>query len=203
MQKIISSGFVQIDQARIYYEFAGTGTPFVMIHAGVADSRQWNNEFAYFAQTYQAVRYDMRGYGKSEPVDAEFSHLGDLLSVLEFLGINEPIVIMGCSMGGSLAMDFAITHPSRVKALIMVDSGPNELELDVDNPIRTKFADAEKAFKAGDLDLVDEIETQIWFDGIGRAPNQVNQTMRKLLYDMNYLALSHEVKELGKRLPME
>jgi pimeloyl-ACP methyl ester carboxylesterase len=173
--------------------------PFVMIHAGVADSRQWNHEFAYFSQSNQVIRYDMRGYGKSEPADGEFSHMSDLVSLLSTLGIDEPLAIMGCSMGGGLAMDFALAHPSRVKGLIMVDAGPGGLELDVATP--SKFADAEKAFAAGDLDLVAEIETQIWFDGMGRTPEQVDQAMRKLLYEMDRLALSHEVKQLGKRLP--
>lgn len=193
------SGFVQVDNARLYYETAGEGVPLVMIHAGVADSRQWNNEFAFFIRDYQVVRYDMRGYGKSEPVDGEFNHLDDLVTILSTLGIHEPVVIMGCSMGGGLAMDFALTHPSRVRALIMVGSAPSGLELDVPSP--AKFAEAEKAFEAGDLDLVCEIETQIWFDGTGRTPEQVNQAMRKLLYEMNRQALAHEVKQLGKRLP--
>ncbi len=195
----IKSGFVDIDEARIYYEIAGQGTPFVMIHAGVADSRQWNNEFAVFAQDYQVVRYDMRGYGQSEPVNGEFSHMSDLVSVLNTLELQEPLVLMGCSMGGGLAMDFALTHPSRVKALIMVGSGPSGLELDVPAPV--KFAEAEKAYKAGDLDLVAELETQIWFDGADRTPEQVNQAMRKLAYEMNRKALDYEAKELGKRLP--
>jgi pimeloyl-ACP methyl ester carboxylesterase len=125
--------------------------------------------------------------------------MDDLVAVLGTLGLHEPVVIMGCSMGGGLAMDFALTHPSRVKALIMVGSAPSGLELDVPAPV--KFAEAEKAFEAGDLDLVCEIETQIWFDGAGRTPEQVNQAMRKLLYDMNRQALAHEVKQLGKRLP--
>jgi pimeloyl-ACP methyl ester carboxylesterase len=165
----------------------------------VADSRQWNNEFEFFARNYQVIRYDMRGYGKSEPVDREFNHMDDLVAILDALEIREPVIIMGCSMGGGLAMDFALTHPSRVKTLIMVGSGPSGLELDVPTP--AKFADAEKAFEAGDLDLVAEIETQIWFDGTGRIPEQVNQEMRKLLYEMNRQALAHEVKQLGKRLP--
>lgn len=193
------SGFVTIDHARLYYETAGQGSPLVMIHAGVADSRQWNNEFAFFARNYQVVRYDMRGYGKSEPAEGEFSHLEDLAAVLNALGLHEPVVIMGCSMGGGLAMDFALTHPSRVRALIMVGSGPSGLELDVQAPV--KFADVEKAFEAGDLDLVAELETQIWFDGMGRTPEQVNQAMRKLAYEMDRQALAHEVKQLGKRLP--
>ena len=195
----VNSGFVKVDNAQLYYETAGKGIPFVMIHAGVADSRQWNNEFAFFAQNYKVVRYDMRCYGKSEPVDGEFSHMSDLVSVVDALGLREPMVLMGCSMGGGLAMDFALAHPSRVKALIMVGSGPSGLELDVPAPV--KFVEAEKAFEAGDLDLVAEIETQIWFDGMDRTPEQVNQAMRKLAYEMDRMALTHEVKKLGKRLP--
>jgi pimeloyl-ACP methyl ester carboxylesterase len=195
----IESGFVNHGNARIYYETAGSGLPFVMIHAGVADSRQWNNEFALFANHYQVLRYDMRGYGKSEPVDGEFSHLNDLASTLDALEFHEPLIMMGCSMGGGLAMDFALTYPSRVKALIMVGSGPSGLDLDVPTP--AKFAEAEKAFESGDLDLVAEIETQIWFDGTGRTPEQVNQEMRKLVYEMNRKALAYEAMKLGNRLP--
>ena len=51
----IQSGFATVEKAKIYYETAGSGTPFVMIHAGVADSRQWNNEFAFFTKDYQAM----------------------------------------------------------------------------------------------------------------------------------------------------
>jgi pimeloyl-ACP methyl ester carboxylesterase len=102
-------------------------------------------------------------------------------------------------MGGGLAMDFALTHPSRVKALIMVGSAPSGLELDMPTP--AKFSEAEKAYESGDMDRVAELETQIWFDGAGRTPEQVNQEMRKLCYEMNRKALSYEVRQLGKRLP--
>jgi 2-hydroxy-6-oxonona-2,4-dienedioate hydrolase len=193
------SGFASIGNARLYFEVAGGGPPFVMIHAGVADSRQWNNEFTHFADQFQVVRYDMRGYGKSEPVEGEFSHLADLIAILDHIGINKPAVMMGCSMGGGLAMDFALAQPSRARALIMVDSGPSGLKLDVPTP--PKFAEAENAYNAGQLDLVAELETQIWFDGMGRSPQQVNPAMRRLAYDMNRLGLSHDAKHLGKRLP--
>jgi pimeloyl-ACP methyl ester carboxylesterase len=193
------SGLAAIGNARIYYEIAGEGQPFVMIHAGVADSRQWNNEFVHFARRFRVLRYDLRGYGKSEPVDGEFSHLQDLTALLDVMHIHQPAILMGCSMGGGLAMDFALTQPSRVAALIMVDSGPRGLELDVPEP--AEFEAAEKAYNAGDVDLLAEIETQIWFDGMGRTPAQVNSVMRQLAYEMNRHALSLEARGLGKRLP--
>lgn len=193
------SGFAPIDNAQIYYETAGEGQPLILIHAGVADSRQWNDVFTHLAKRVRVVRYDMRGYGKSVPVDGEFSHMGDLLALLAHLNLNQPLVLMGCSMGGGLAMDFALTHSSRVKALIMVDAGPSGLELDVETP--AKFAEAEQAYTAGELDRVAELETQIWFDGMNRMPSQVNQAMRALVYEMNRHALSLDALGLGKRLP--
>ena len=195
----IRSGFVPSDGAQIYYETAGKGEPFVMIHAGVADHRQWNNEFAVFARDYQVLRYDLRAHGKSEPVDGEFRLMNDLISVLYALNLHAPAIMMGCSMGGSLAMEFALANPSQVKALIMVGSGPSGLELDV--PMPAKFADAERAYESGDLDLLAEMETRLWFEGTDRTSDQVNQEMRKLAYDMNRHALALEDRKLGKRLP--
>lgn len=195
----IETGFASVDNANIYYEIAGDGQPFVMIHAGVCDSRQWNNEFSHYAESFRVIRYDYRGYGKSEPVEGDFTNLKDLTTLLDHLHIDEPLIMMGCSMGGGLAMDFALANPNRVKALIMVDSGPSGLELDV--PKLSKFDDAEKAYNEGNLDLLAEIETQIWFDGQGRTPEQVDQPMRKLAYEMNRHALELDAKHLGKRLP--
>lgn len=193
------TGFAPINGARIYYEIAGEGQPLVMIHAGVADRRQWNNEFAHFASRYRVVRYDQRGFGQSEPVDGEYSHLADLTALLDTLDLRQPLVLVGCSMGGGLAMDFALAHPSRAKALIMVGSGPGGLALDV--PQSPTFEAVETAYNAGDLDRVAELETQIWFDGGGRTPDQVDQAMRQLAYDMNRTALDHDAKHLGKQIP--
>lgn len=192
-------GFANIGNAQIHYETAGQGMPFIMIHAGVTDSRQWNNEFGAFAKDYHVVRYDQRCYGQSEPVEGEFSHLGDLTALLKQLKIEGPLILMGCSMGGGPAVDFALANPSKVRALIMVDSGPGGLELDVPDP--PKYAEAEKAFEAKDFDLLAELETQIWFDGQGRNPGQVNPEMRILVYEMDRRALDLESIALGKRLP--
>lgn len=195
----IQSGMAAVNGVRLYYELAGEGQPLIMIHAGVADHRQWNNEFRHFAKRNTVLRYDMRGYGKSEPVDGEYTNLADLVALLDFLDLHQPLILMGCSMGGGLAIDFALEHPERTKAIILVGSGPNGLELDIaDPPI---FEDAERAYNAKDWDLLAELETRAWFDGMNRTPDQVDQAIRQLAYEMNRTALAHEAKGLGKRLP--
>jgi len=193
------SGYADINKACIYFEIAGEGQPLVMIHAGVADSRQWDREFAHYASAFRVLRYDLRGYGKSAPVAGEYSHLQDLIGLLDHLHLHQPLILMGCSMGGGLAMNFALEHPSRTSALIMVDAGPTGLKLDVPSP--PLAAEAEKAYTEGNLDLVAELETQIWFDGSGRDPSHVDQEMRRLVYEMNRTGLAHDAKHLGQQIP--
>jgi pimeloyl-ACP methyl ester carboxylesterase len=194
----VESGLAPVNGALLYYEVAGEGPGLVMIHAGVADNRQWNNEFAHFAQSHRVLRYDMRGYGKSEPVAGDYRRMDDLTGLLDHLHFPQPAILMGCSMGGMMAMDLALAEPQRVRALIMVGSGPDYLDLGIGDP--DELAEAEVAFKAGDLDRAAEIETQVWFDGIGRPPERINPDMRKLAYEMNRLAVSHYAKGLGKTL---
>jgi pimeloyl-ACP methyl ester carboxylesterase len=191
----VEYGFAHNGHASLYYEISGEGQPVVLIHAGVADSRQWNNEFVDLARDHRVLRYDMRGYGKSLPVEGPFSHMRDLLTLLDQVAIREPAVLIGCSMGGGLAMDFALAFPDRVNALVMVGSAPVGLHLDA--PDHPAEAEALAASEMGDWDRVAELEAQIWFDGMGRTPEQVNQPMRRLALEMNRLALDHAATQLG------
>ena len=79
----VKTGYAEVNGARLYYEIAGVGTPLVMIHAGIADCRMWDCEFAAFAAGRRALRFDMRGYGKSLPVPGEFNILDDLTALLD------------------------------------------------------------------------------------------------------------------------
>src|SRR5260370_19142732 len=68
------SGFAPADDARIYFESAGAGPAVVFIHAGVSDRRMWDPQFDYFADRFHVVRYDLRGFGKSEMPDLSYSN---------------------------------------------------------------------------------------------------------------------------------
>ena len=200
----IKTGFADVHGAKIYYQIAGEGQPFVMIHAGISDHRMWNNEFDYYADRYQVISFDIRGYGKSEPVEGEFNAHEDFESLLDTLDIDSPIILMGCSIGAGLAMRYTLTHPDRVQSLILVGGTPDGLELadlglEVEEPVEL-FEQAEQAFEANDLDLATEIEMQIWFDGMGRAKVDVNPEVRQFAYDINRLAIEHASKKIGKHV---
>ncbi len=64
--KGVKNGFVELQGVRLYYEIAGEGEPVVFLHGGFLDRRMWDEQFQFFAQHYQAIRYDMRYAGMSE-----------------------------------------------------------------------------------------------------------------------------------------
>lgn len=188
------SGFADINGARMYYEVAGSGHPLVMVHAGIAHSRMWDDQFAFFAEGYRVIRFDMRGFGKTVPVEGEFASRIDLYSLLKLLDV-ERAYLMGCSKGGGVCMDFTLEHPEMAAALIMVGSRPGGFEYETEPPKqRDEIA---RTFEAGDLERTSELETQVWVDGRGRTPDQVNPAVRRKVYEMNLVALQYEKWGLG------
>lgn len=119
----MSSGFVPLDNGRLYFEKTGNGVSLVLIHAGYLDSRMWANQVTEFVKEgYSVVTYDVRGFGRSSRPDGEYSDCKDLVTLFDHIGL-ESAVIIGVSNGGRIALDFAVEHPERVMAMILVDSG--------------------------------------------------------------------------------
>ncbi len=183
----VQTGFVEINGAKIYYEVAGEGQPFLMVHAGIASKSMWDDQFDFFAQKYKVVRYDMRGFGQSLPIANDYQRHEDIRALLDFLKIDHAY-LMGCSMGGGACMNFALEYPDRADALIMVGSGPGGFSYDDWSPSPLD-EEMDVAFQKGDLERVNELAMRIFVDGTGRTPDQVNPALRKKVYDMNMIAL--------------
>ena len=116
----IKSGYIEDEKGKIYYEVAGEGEYYVMVHDGSFHSVTWNKQFPVFAKKYRVVRYDRRGYGKSLPQpENPYSNVDDLNEVFKHLKIKSAHV-MGMSAGGGLSIDFALEYPDKVKSLVLV-----------------------------------------------------------------------------------
>src|SRR4051812_40671751 len=80
------TGFAQVNGARLYYEAAGAGHPLVLVHAGIADCRMWDEQVDAFAEHHRVIRYDLRGFGRSDMPPGPFAHHDDLRGLLRALG---------------------------------------------------------------------------------------------------------------------
>jgi 3-oxoadipate enol-lactonase len=115
-------GFAEVNDTRLYYEVAGTGEPLVLIHGFTLDTRMWDDQFRPLAEHHRVVRYDVRGFGKSAvPAGAPYTNADDLAALLDYLTIPAAAII-GLSMGGGIAIDFALAYPAMTRTLIPVDS---------------------------------------------------------------------------------
>ncbi|WKZ48796.1 MAG: alpha/beta hydrolase [Anaerolineales bacterium] len=122
MNNTSSQGVVEVNNARLYYEIDGKGPTIVFLPGFTLDTRMWDDQFEYFAKRFQVVRYDLRGFGKSSvPTTDEYSHVEDLKALLDYLKIEHAYVV-GLSKGGAVALDFTLTYPKMVDALVLIDS---------------------------------------------------------------------------------
>jgi pimeloyl-ACP methyl ester carboxylesterase len=119
--KQLHSGFVETNGTQLYYEMMGEGHPLVLLHGGYLDTRMWDDQFAVFADYYQVIRYDIRGFGKSVLPQVPYADRQDLYELLQFLGIKKTY-LLGLSLGGAIAIDFILEHPDMVDALMLVGS---------------------------------------------------------------------------------
>ena len=115
-------GFAEVNRTRLYYEIAGKGEPLVLIHGLFLNNEMWDDQLQEFSKQYKVIRYDMRGYGKSNnpKEDEPYSNHEDLKALLDYLKIPNAN-ILGLSLGGSNAINFTLEYPEYVKSLILAD----------------------------------------------------------------------------------
>jgi 3-oxoadipate enol-lactonase len=115
-------GMAPVAGTHLAYEAAGDGPCLVLIPGFTLDMRMWDDQLDALAGQYRVVRYDMRGFGRSPmPEEMPYRDAADLLALLAHLGI-ERATILGLSYGAGVALDFALSYPDAVRALILVSS---------------------------------------------------------------------------------
>ncbi len=119
--------FTDVNGVTLHFtrEGAGQGTSLVFLNSLGSDLRIWDDLVPHFAGRFPIVRYDKRGHGLSDcPTGPytlrDFRH--DLAGLLDHLGIQTALLV-GVSVGGMIAMDFAVAYPARVQGLVLCDTG--------------------------------------------------------------------------------
>ncbi len=178
VKKIAERGVAEVNGTRLSYELKGKGPAIVLIHGGLADSRMWDDQFEEFARHYQVLRYDLRGFGKSAPKLATFSHIDDLYALLKYLHI-EKASLVGVSLGGMIAADFTLEHPEMVSALVLTSSGLRGYQ----GPVNEQSVAAYRAAKEQGLEKAIELWLSHPFFASGRNNPAYERKTRAMLVD--------------------
>lgn len=120
---LINGGqFLDVGGAKLWYEECGSTNSkasLVLLHDGLIHSVTWDDEWTKLCSEYHVVRYDRRGYGRSEASQSTFVPEDDMVKVMRQVHMDHAFV-MGCSSGAGLALDFAVAHPAMVDGLLLI-----------------------------------------------------------------------------------
>src|SRR6478735_3611491 len=116
------------DGVEIYYEVHGSGPPLLLTHGYSSTSQMWQRQIAALSKENSLVLWDMRGHGRSDYPDdpqaySEALTVADMAALLDEVGADSAIV-GGLSLGGYMSLAFYLAHPQRVRALLIIDTGP-------------------------------------------------------------------------------
>jgi 3-oxoadipate enol-lactonase len=194
-------GHVEVDGGRLWAQWAGDGSGVVLVHAGIADARMWDPQWDALTAGHRVARYDTRGYGRTETGDVAFANRADLVAVMDAAGL-ERAVLVGCSRGGSIALDTALEFPGRVAGVAWVCGGISGLDLE-ESPLETAAgAREETLWEAKDWTALAELDVATWVDGlgqpVGRAPAAVRDLVRTMVSE-TYV----QEKEEGQPIPLD
>ncbi len=166
----------------------------VLLHANVADRRAWGGVLDLLeSDDLDLIAYDRRGFGETPPGEpgAAFTHLDDLVAVLDAAGVERALVV-GNSYGGSLALDLAATRPERVTGVLhlcggasgMTDEG-EDTPYELDPATEVVYGALQRAEAAQDRDEQVRLLLHLWLDGPAQQEGRVGGVARELVADMN------------------
>jgi len=120
----IESRWVKAGEVNTHYVVTGKGSPLILLHGGANDWSDWKSNIGPLSQYYRVYAPDLVGYGLSDRPEVDYSmdyfvdFLSNFTQALELKRAN----LAGYSLGGGIALGFALRFPSRVEKLVLVDS---------------------------------------------------------------------------------
>lgn len=184
----------------LFWLDTGTGRPVVLLHGGFLDHRMWDDQIPALAPRYRVIAPDARGHGRSPNATGPYRPTDDLAALLRHLDTG-PAVLVGVSMGASIAVDTALEHPDLVSAVVVSGAGTSEPYFT--DPWTTRALAAwHAAMAAGDLDASVEAFTLL-AAGPHRTLDELDPGVVGRLRLMTRTTMSkHAAGEPDRRVPV-
>jgi pimeloyl-ACP methyl ester carboxylesterase len=116
--------FINVNGKKIFIKSSGNGDPIIFLHSSLLTSEMWNSQIDYFSKKNKVITFDFCGHGKSDLPKGIYSDYEDLKTILDKNNIKKTIIV-GCSYGGSVALDFILKYPEYVKKLVLITPAIN------------------------------------------------------------------------------
>jgi pimeloyl-ACP methyl ester carboxylesterase len=180
---------VEVQETTLAYDDVGDGAVVVLLHAGIADRRMWRHQVAALRGSRRVLTVDLPGYGESGLPAGLYANHDAVAGLLDQLDI-EQAALVGCSLGGAVAIDTALAHAERVSALALLGSAVSG------HPWSEEFKEMHQSLFADiaedDLDAIMEAEVDLWVVGPEREPADLDPEFLTFASQMDRWALAAE-----------
>lgn len=167
-----TTGFVPVPGGKLFYEERGSGPAVILIHGGMLDHRMWDPQVAALAHGRRVIRYDVAAHGRSPAPEGDWKSIEHLALLMDALKV-ESASLVGLSMGGWIAADFAIARPERVRSLVLIGPGLSGFPF-TGRDFMALVGQSYRARRAGDAARVADLFLRSWLAGPHRTPFQVD-----------------------------
>jgi len=192
--------YVDAVGARVAFDAIGHGPDLVFLHAGIADRSMWAPQLEAFSTRFRCIAPDLRGFGET-PVGSEpYSRRDDVLAILDDLGVASAAIV-GCSLGGAVALDLAVEHPDRVDKIVLVGVAPPGLDYASDPFLEDLGRAHQEAICNGDHREVGRIVARAYLDGPRRPEGSSPEWLREQVIEWS-LAIS-QIDDWGEHVELD
>jgi len=165
----------------LVYQRRGAGRPLLLLHGATLDHRMWDPQVAAFADRFEVVTCDLRGYGASPPPTGTFKHCEDVSGLIDELHLDN-VIVVGHSIGGLYGLELSLLRPDAVTgfvALCMSGLGQPEFPADV----QAMFGEIKTAARTVGVDAAKTIWKQCGWFASARAQPAIAALLDRYLAD--------------------
>jgi 3-oxoadipate enol-lactonase len=193
MVKWVEGRDLAVQGGSVFCEIAGTGRPVVLSHDFTLHRETWDAQFTGLSDANRVVRWDRRGYGRSDEPNASYSSVDDLAGVIESAA-DGPAVLVGCSYGSAVSLHCALDHPDLAAGLVLV--GPVVSGLGYTEHMMTRGGRRTMRVASADTEIDYWSAVDPWF--VAASNVQARERLRELLTANRH---NLESKERWERSP--
>lgn len=189
--KPAESDYAEVNGLRMYYEVYGEGKPIVLLHGSFMNiPLNWSHIIPLLAKDRKVIVAEMQGHGRTRDIPREISYEGmadDVSGMLTHLKIDSAD-ILGYSMGGGVAFQFAVRHPEQLRRLVIL-SGTYAHD--------GWWPDAEASFATFTPEMFEGSPIKKQYDSLGNDPDYFPEFMKKVMgIDLKKYDWTNDVKKI-------
>jgi len=178
---------------------SGAGVPVVLVHGFPLDHAMWDAQIEALSRAYRVIAPDLRGFGRSGVTEGKVTmkqFADDLAGLLDALGVDEPVVLCGLSMGGYVAWQFWRRYAPRLRGLVLCDT---RAAADAPDAARARLETADRVLREGPALLADAMLPKLLPESSRKRNPHVADSLRRAILAADPRAIAAASRGMAER----